>query len=337
MKGYIERIAKGMSLTESESRGLFGRIVAGKLDPVEISALLVALRMKGESPEEIAGAAEALRESAEHFPKPDYECADTCGTGGDGAKTINISTAVAIVAAEMGMPIVKHGNRSVSSACGSADVLEALGVGIKASPETARRCLDEAGICFLFAPMYHPGMKHAMPVRQALGVRTIFNVIGPLANPAAPAFQVLGVYSPQLCLPLARTLEMLGAKGALVVHGQGLDEIALHGTTRAALLADGEIREIEILPEDAGVARHPIEKLRGGDAMRNARAIQKVLDGKGDEAHAAAVAINAGALAWIFGKANDLKAGTEMAKEAIESGRCAARLRRFAEASNGPG
>ena len=337
MKGFIERIAKGMSLTESESRELFGKLVHGAMDPVEISALLIALKMKGESPEEIAGAAEALRESAEPFPRPDYDCADTCGTGGDGANTINVSTAVAIVAAEMGIPIAKHGNRSVSSSCGSADVLEALGVGIKASPEASRRCLDDAGICFLFAPMYHLGMKYAMPVRQVLGVRTIFNILGPLINPCAPSVQMIGVYSPSLCMPLARTLEMLGVKSALVVHGQGLDEIALHGRTQAAHLANGEIREIEIIPEDAGVGRYPIERLRGGDAMKNARAIQMILDGSGDEAHVAAVSINAGALAWIFGKADDLRSGTEMTKEAIASGRCAARLTRFAEASNGPG
>lgn len=336
MKGYIERMSRGTGLTESESREIFGRLLRGELDPVVISALLTALRMKGESPEEIAGAAEAMRESAEPFPRPDYECADTCGTGGDGANTINISTAVAIVAAEMGIPIAKHGNRSVSSACGSADVLEALGVSIKASPETARRSLDTAGICFLFAPMYHLGMKYAMPVRRALGVRTIFNIVGPLANPCAPSVQVMGIYSPALLIPVARTLEMLGLRSALVVHGQGLDEIALHGTTRAAHLSRGKIREIEIVPEDAGLGRFPIERLRGGDAIQNARAIQNLFDGKGDEAHEASVAINAGALAWIFGKTADLRSGTEMALEAIRSGRCEARLKSFAEASNGP-
>jgi len=236
----------------------------------------------------------------------------------------------------MGIPIVKHGNRSVSSACGSADVLEALGVQIKASPETSRRSLDQANICFLFAPMYHLGMKHAMPVRQALGTRTIFNIVGPLANPAKPSVQIIGVYSPALCFTIARTLQMLGCERALVVHGSGLDEIALHGTTRATMLIDGEIKDIDITPEQAGLKRFPIERLRGGSAMENARAIERILAGKGEEAHEAAVGINAGALAWIFGKANDLRSGTEMAIQAIRGGGAAERLKKFAEASNGP-
>jgi anthranilate phosphoribosyltransferase len=336
MKNYLERISRGSSLTQEESRKLFDGIVKGELGPVEIASLLTALKMKGESSEEIAGAAQALRESAVPFPCPDYPTADTCGTGGDGANTINVSTAVALVAAEMGIPIVKHGNRSVSSACGSADVLEALGVGIKASPETSRRSLDSTNICFLFAPMYHLGMKHAMPVRQALGIRTIFNIVGPLANPASPNVQIIGVYSPSLCFTMARTLQMIGCERALVVHGSGLDEIALHGTTKAVMLTGGELKEIEITPEEAGLKRYPIENLRGGDAMKNARAIARILAGKGDEAHEAAVAINAGALAWIFGKADDLKSGTEMAIEAMKSGGAAERLKKFAEASNGP-
>ncbi len=335
MREYLERMSRGTGLTREESRDIFGGMVAGELGQVEIASLLTALKMKGESAEEIAGAADALMQSAEPFPRPDYECADTCGTGGDGACTINISTAVALVAAEMGMPIAKHGNRSVSSRCGSADVLEALGVAIKASPETSRRALDAAGICFLFAPMYHPGMRFAMPVRQALKTRTIFNLVGPLANPAAPAVQLIGVHSPALCMTVARAIQMLGSRRALVVHGSGLDEVALHGTTRAALVSDARIRELEIVPEDAGLPRFALERLRGGDAMHNARAIGNLAEGRGDEAHVASVAINAGALAWIFGKAPDLRSGTEIALEAIRGGGCARRLSRLAEVSSG--
>jgi len=184
--------------------------------------------------------------------------------------------------------------------------------------------------------MYHPGMRFAMPVRQALKTRTIFNLVGPLANPAAPAVQLIGVPSPALCMTIAKVLQMMGSRRALVVHGASLDEIALHGTTIAALVSDGRIREMEIVPEDAGLPRISLDRLRGGDAMHNARAIGKLAEGKGDEAHEASVAINAGALAWIFGKAPDLRSGTEAALEAIRGGGCARRLSRFAEASNGP-
>jgi anthranilate phosphoribosyltransferase len=335
MTEILDKICNRTDLTQAETGALFERLVHGDLDPIQISALLAGLRTKGETPEEIAGAARALRAAAAPFPKPDYPCADSCGTGGDGAHTINVSTAVAIVAAEMGIPVVKHGNRSVSSKCGSADLLEQLGVRIDASPEVSRRCLDEVGICFLFAPQYHGGLRHAMPVRQALGIRTVFNLLGPLVNPAAPAYQVMGVYDPGLCVPVARVLNLLGCRAALVVHGSGLDEIALHGETTAALLRDGVVTEMTLSPEDVGLFIAPLEQIRGGEAEENARAITRLLKGQGETAHRAVVGLNAGALAWVFGAADDLEAGTGVALEAIDRGQCFDRLVRFGELSHG--
>ncbi|MBW2276070.1 MAG: anthranilate phosphoribosyltransferase [Deltaproteobacteria bacterium] len=335
MQTYLDSICRGVHLSHAQASDVFGTLVAGDLDPVQISALLVALRAKGEQPEEIAGAAQALRDSAVSFPRPDYRFADSCGTGGDGAGTINISTTVAVVAAEMGIPLAKHGNRSVSSSCGSADVLEQLGVKIDAPVEVARRCLDEVGLCFLFAPSYHQGLRHAMSVRRTLSIRTIMNVLGPLVNPARPAVQMVGVYDPALCVPLARTLGLLGCEAALVVHGSGLDEVALHGPTQAALLSDGGVIELTIRPEHAGLDTLPLGQLEGGGPERNASKLRSLLEGRGNDAHVAAVAINAGALAWVFGNVADIRGGTDLALEVIGSGRAAARLERLARLSHG--
>ncbi len=335
MREFLEKICDKKNLTQDETRTLFQMLVRGEIEPVAISALLVGFRTKGETPDEIAGAARALRQAATEFPRPDYPCADSCGTGGDGANTINVSTAVALVAAEMGIPMVKHGNRSVSSKCGSADLLEQLGVKIDAEPEVARRCLDQEGFCFLFAPQYHGGLRHAMPVRKALGIRTMFNLLGPLVNPAAPEYQVMGVYRPELCKPVAQVLGLLGCKAALVVHGQGLDEIAIHGPTTAALYENGDVSEMTLSPEQVGRTTFPLEQIRGGEAEENARAITRLLKGEGEEAHKAVVAINAGALAWVCGKSKDLKNGVELARNTIDSGNSFKRLVRFGELSHG--
>ncbi len=335
MREYLETLCDGEHLTREQTSQLFGTLVEGSLEPEQIAALLVALRAKGEQPDEIAGAAGALRSSALYFPRPSYAFADSCGTGGDGARTINVSTAVAVVAAELSIPVAKHGNRSVSSQCGSADVLERFGVKLDPAPQVARRCLDEAGLCFLFAPQYHPGLRHAMPVRRALGIRTMMNLLGPLVNPAAPTVQIVGVYDPALCAPVAETLALLGCKSALVVHGSGLDEIAVHGPTRAARLEEGDVTLAELTPEQAGLEAHPLEALRGGDAAENLAHLERLLGGEGAEAHEAAVALNAGALAWVFGAAGDLADGTAQAREALRSGRCLDRLRRLAELSHG--
>jgi anthranilate phosphoribosyltransferase len=335
MSSYLNTICEGRDLSQQETRALFDRLVKGEMDPVEIAALLIALKAKGEAPEEIAGAADSLRASTTPFDRPDYAFADTCGTGGDMSQTVNISTAVAIVAAEMGIPIAKHGNRSISSKCGSADVMEKLGVKIDASPEVARRCLDEVGICFLFAPAYHPGMKYAMPVRQKLKTRTVFNILGPLVNPGRPEVQLMGVFDPARCEPLARTLGMLGLKAALVVHGSGIDEVALHGPTRAALLKDGRVETMTITPEQAGLEPCDVADLKGASPEENAEALLRLLSGQGKKAHAEAAAINAGALAWVFGVADDLEAGARLALDTIRSGRCAGRLEKWKELSNG--
>lgn len=335
MKTIIEMLCRGEDLPEDTCFEVFSRVIAGDVTEIELSSLVTALKAKGETPDEVAGAARALRAAAAPFPSPDYACADTCGTGGDGMQTVNISTAVALVAAEMDIPIVKHGNRSVSSKCGSADVLEKVGVHLEADANVARRCLDETNICFLFAPHYHSGVRHAMPVRRTLATRTIFNLLGPLVNPAAPAHQVMGVYDPKLCRPAAETLGLLGCESALVVHGSGLDEIALHGPTTAAHLVDGRVEEIEITPADAGLNNYPLAALEGGEPDENARWFRRVLAGKGSDAHNAAIAINAGALAMVTGRSDTLRDGAELALETLASGRAGTRLNRFAEVSHG--
>lgn len=323
------------NLTRDETTAVFRELMAGTYGEIEIAALVAALKTRGETPEEIAGAAEALRTAALPFPRPGYRFADTCGTGGDGTSTVNVSTAVALVAAEIGLPVAKHGNRSVSSQCGSADVLEASGLRLDAPPEQSRRCLDEVGICFLFAPQYHAGVRHAMPIRRTLATRTIFNLLGPLSNPSHPAIQLMGVYDPALCVPLARTLGLLGAEAALVVHGEGLDEVALHGTTTGALWRDGRLTELEFTPEEAGLTRVGLDQLRGGDPAHNAIWLRDLLAGEGDQPHRDAVALNAGALAWIAGLAETLADGVTLAGAAIDRGGAADRLARWVELSRG--
>ncbi len=330
----IEHLCAGKDLGTRETGQLFGRLMEGSYDTTQIAALLVAFKAKGETSEEIAGAAGAMRRAATPFERPAGIFADTCGTGGDGAHTVNISTAVAFVAAACGLPITKHGNRSVSSRCGSADVLEACGVNLTTSPALARTCLDLARVCFLFAPRYHSGVKHAMPARHALGTRTMFNLLGPLVNPAAPPVQVMGVYDPELCVPLAHTLGMLGCTDAMVVHGAGLDEVAIHGTTTAALFRDGQVSRLTIVPEEAGLERFPIESLRGGAPEENASWLQRLLAGDGARAHVSAVALNAGVLLYTARLADTIAEGTGMAVAALNEGTPAEHLARLVEVSN---
>lgn len=335
LRTILETLCARQDLTRDESRAVFEAIVAGALADVQVAGLLVALKAKGEVPAEIAGAAEALRAAAVPFPvDDDRPLVDTCGTGGDGAGTVNVSTAVALLGAELGLAVTKHGNRSISSRCGSADVLEAAGVRIDAPPEVARRCLAEHGFCFLFAPAYHAGMRNAMAARRGLGVRTIFNLLGPLANPAHPRVQLMGVYDPALCEPLAETLALLGCEAALVVHGDGLDEIALHAPTTAALLRHGRVRMLELDPTALGVGSWPRGALAGGDAAANAVWLRALLAGEGAPAHNAAVALNAGALLWLAGGADELVEGVARARAALLSGRAAERLAAVAETSH---
>jgi anthranilate phosphoribosyltransferase len=323
------------SLSREESSATFRRFVGGEYSEVEMAAVLAALKTRGETPEVMAGAVEALLASAVPFPQPDYSYADCCGTGGDGSGTVNISTAAAFLAAELGIPMAKAGNRSVSSRCGSADLLERVGVKLDPAPEVSRRCLDEIGVCFVFAPQYHPGVRHAAPVRKSLGVRTVFNLVGPIANAARPPWQMMGIYDPALCEPAARTLQLLGRRVALVLHGSGLDEVALHGPTTGVLVRDAELRHITITPSEAGLRSASIEALAGAGPEENAAWLLALLEGKGMDAHADAVALNAGTLAWATGHAPTLRAAVTLAREALAGGGGRKRLERLVELSHG--
>jgi anthranilate phosphoribosyltransferase len=329
----LPKLLSGEDLTSEESEHLFERLVLGKLEPAEIAGMLIALRMKGETAEEMIGAARALSAAALPFDRPDYLYADCCGTGGDGSGLINVSTATAFVVAAAGLPVAKHGNRSVSSRCGSADVLEAVGAKIEVPPEKARALLDETGFCFLFAPAYHPGMKHAGLVRRQLEVRTVMNLLGPCINPAHPPVQLLGVADPKMLRRIAQTLAAMDVQEALVVHGSGLDEVALHGETRAIRLSGGTIEELEITPEEAGLERAPLNVVTGGDVEENAARLKALLAGRASRAEEDIVILNAAALLLTAGKAATLREAAELAREALASGRSAKVLESFIEGS----
>lgn len=331
----VTRLLDGHDLDRGNSRALFETIVEGRLPEPLMAGVFVALRLRGETSEELVGAALALRGAARSFPSPGYLFADSCGTGGDFSGSINVSTAASLVAAACGLPVIKHGNRSFTSKCGSADVLEALGARLDLAPLESREILDQTGFCFLLAPYYHPGIAHAGPVRRALKVRTIMNLLGPCLNPARPKVQLLGVPEPRLLRPIAETLRALGVSRALVVHGSGLDEIALHAPTRTVSLVDGELDELEIAPEHAGLGRSPLEQIAGGSPQENAARLSALLSGRGSTADSNVVALNAGALLMIAGLAPSLKDGVDRALEAIRSGRPGATLDNFVEASRG--
>jgi anthranilate phosphoribosyltransferase len=331
---FLARLCAGETLRSRESEALFQALVAGELGEPEIAALLIALKVKGETREELIGAARALRSAALPFDRPDYLFADSCGTGGDASGTINLSTAVAFVAAAAGLPVAKHGNRSVTSRCGSADVLERLGVRLDPEPAVSRRALDEIGVCFLFAPQYHPGLRHAGPVRRALKVRTVMNMLGPCVNPARPDVQLLGVADAALLEPVAATLLGVGVKRALVVHGAGLDEVALHDRTDAIGISDGAATRVEFSPEQAGLARAPLQALSGGGPDENAERLRSLLMGYGTAAEEAAVALNAAALLLTAGMVEDLADGVDVARRSLASGEPFRRLRALVEISN---
>jgi anthranilate phosphoribosyltransferase len=329
----LPKLLSGEDLPIGDSEHLFERLVLGKLEPAEIAGMLIALRMKGETVEEMIGAAQALSAAALPFDRPDYLYADCCGTGGDGSGLINVSTATAFVAAAAGLPVAKHGNRSVSSRCGSADVIEALGAKIDLGPKEARALLDQTGFCFLFAPAYHPGMKHAALVRRQLEVRTIMNLLGPCINPARPPVQLLGVADPKMLRRVAQTLAAMGVREALVVHGSGLDEVALHGETRAIRLSGDEIEELEITPEEAGLERAPLKVVTGGDVQENAERFKALLEGRGSRAEEDIVILNTAALLNTAGLAATLLEGAALARDALASGGAAKVLAEFIEAS----
>jgi anthranilate phosphoribosyltransferase len=322
-RAALVRLTAGESLTREETEELFGQLMDGQVTETMKAALLIALRMKGEAVAEISGAAAAMRRRAIAIPHRTAELVDTCGTGGDGQGTFNISTAAALVAAAAGAPVAKHGNRSVSSRSGSADVLSALGVKIEIDPATAGRTLDAVGIAFLFAPLLHPAMREMMPVRRELGLRTIFNVLGPLTNPAGARRQVMGVYAESLVEPIGCVLRDLGAEHALVVHGCGMDEITTTGVTRVAEVRGGEVRLLELTPERFGLRRARLEELTGGSADENAAAVRRVFAGEtaGEMGALADVtALNAGAALYVGGVVPTLEQGVERAREALRSG-----------------
>jgi anthranilate phosphoribosyltransferase len=330
----IKRIADGQHLQRQEMYEVFGQVMDGQASDVQKSALLIALRMKGETPDEITGAAMAMRERVTPLDVDRTTLVDTCGTGGDGRGTFNISTLAALVAAGAGANVAKHGNRAVSSSCGSADLLSALGVNIDLDAARMSAVLRGAGISFLFAPKLHPAMSAVAAVRRELGLRTIFNVLGPLTNPAFARRQVLGVYAMRLVSVVAEVLAALGAEHALVVHSHdGLDEISVSAPTYVCEVRDGTVRAYELTPEEIGVGRHDIEELAGGDAAANAAIAHAILGGADGARHDVVIA-NAGAALYVAGLAPTIRDGVQMAKESITSGRAAAKLQELVAATN---
>ena len=333
-KPLLARLADGKPLSPEEAGAFFEACLKGEPTPAQVGSALTAMRMRGETVEEIQAGARALRDTVLKLDHP-YDVVDTCGTGGDGRHTLNISTAAALVAAGGGVKVAKHGTRALSSSSGSSDVLAALGVNIDASLAQSRRALDEAGICFLFAPAHHSAMQHVLPVRRDLGFRTIFNLLGPLSNPAGARRQVLGVFDPRWLEPLAQVLGELGAVHAWVVHGQGLDEMNIAGVTQVAEWRDGQVRRFEVTPGDAGLGRGSLSELRGGEPQTNARALRAALEGRRSAYHDV-VLLTAASVFLVAGLAPDLRAGAEMAAASVNEGRALAALDRLVEISNSP-
>jgi anthranilate phosphoribosyltransferase len=323
----IGKLLDGTQLARAEARAVMDEIMRGEATPAQIGGFLVALRSKGETADEITGCAEAMRDHVLVVRPDRHDLVDTAGTGGDGAHTINISTAAALVAAAAGAGVAKHGNRAVSSACGSADVLEALGFTLEQEPQRIAMSIDELGFGFLFAPSHHPAMRHAAAVRRELATRTVFNVLGPLTNPAGARAQVVGVYSPGLVRTIADVLARLGARRAYVVHGEGgIDELSPVGQNLVAEVVDGEVLERRLDPEsELGIPRCSVDELRGGSPAENAEAIREVFAGAGGGRRDAILLNAAGAIA-AGGHAADLREGLEVARRTIDSGAAAERL-----------
>lgn len=332
-RALVGKASSGAALSAAEAADAFDVIMDGKAGDIQIAAFLTALHMRGETVEEIAAAADALRARALTVDAP-TDAIDTCGTGGDGLGTLNISTAAAIVTTACGVKIAKHGNRALSSKSGSADVLAALGVKIDLTPQQVSRCINEAGLGFLFAPAHHSAMKHVAAVRQSLGFRTIFNLLGPLCNPARVKRQLVGVFSDQWLEPLARVLHTLGTERAWVVHGSdGLDELTVTGPSHIAELSHGEVRRYTITPEGAGLQTHRLDALFGGDAQANAVALERLLAGE-KGAYRDIVCLNAAGALIVAGKAPTLREGVTMAQRAIDSGAARATLAKLVAVSN---
>jgi anthranilate phosphoribosyltransferase len=332
--GLIEKLQRRQDLTVEEASAAMDEIMEGRAQPAQIAGLLIALAMKGERPSEVVGLARTMRARATPLSRGYDDVFDTCGTGGDRAHTFNVSTLAAVVVAACGVRVAKHGNRSVSSRCGSADLFEALGVNVTAPAATVEKCLAQVGIAFFFAPTFHPSMRHAAPTRRELGVRTVFNLLGPLTNPAAASQQLVGVPRPELTELVARSLGLLGSKRAWVVHGaDGLDEISTTGYTKISECRDGAVNTFYLHPSDVALPKATPEALRGGDAAENARIAREVLGGARGAARDV-VLFNAGAALLIAGAAADLNDGMRQAASALDDGRAAAILERLVQASH---
>jgi anthranilate phosphoribosyltransferase len=332
LKAHIAKVATGKPLSFDEAKQAFGIIMSGEATPSQVAGFLMALRVRGETVEEISGAVATMREKMLRVEAP-ANAIDIVGTGGDGSHSLNISTASAFVIAGAGIPVAKHGNRGLSSQTGAADVLTALGVKIDLSPEMIGRCIREAGVGFMFAPAHHPAMKHVGPTRVELGTRTIFNLLGPLSNPASVKRQMVGVFAPEWIEPLAQTLKTLGADKVWVVHGDGYDEITSTGETSVAELDGGAVKSFSVSPESVGLPRHTKEALKGGDAAFNAAALRSLLEGK-PSAYRDTVLLNAAAGLVVAGVAGSLADGTALAQQSIDSGKAAGVLDALVKMSN---
>ncbi len=335
LKALLGIVASGQALSAAQSEAAFDVIMSGDATPSQMGGFLMALRVRGETVDEITGAARAMRAKMLTIEAPEGAI-DTCGTGGDAKGTLNISTATALVVAACGVPVAKHGNRALSSKSGAADVLMALGVNIDADMSLVTRALHEAGTCFLMAPRHHSAMRHVMPTRVELGTRTIFNLLGPLSNPARVRRQVIGVFSPDWVEPLAQVLKGLGHRHAWVVHGaDGLDELSTTGASKVAELKDGEVSSFEVVPEDAGLPRASLDALLGGEAEQNAAALRALLDCEAG-AFRDVVLLGSAAALIVAGRVGALKEGVAIAAEAIDSGEAKRRLAKLVEITNGP-
>ena len=318
LKPLLAEVAAGKRLSESEAEAAFDIIMSGNATPSQMGAFLMALRVRGESVDEITGAARIMRAKALRIDAPPGTI-DTVGTGGDGSGTFNISTATGLVVAGCGVPVAKHGNRAFSSKSGAADVLSALGVNIDADMRVVRRCLWEIGFCFLMAPRHHSAMRHVGPTRVELGIRTIFNLLGPMSNPAGAPRQLVGVFAPEWVVPMAEVLGRLGAERAWVVHGSGIDEVTTTGVTNVAEFRDGKVRSFAVTPEEVGLSRVSLDALKGGDPALNAALMRELLGG----AHGALrdiVLLNSAAALVVAGRAEDLRAGLRAAARSIDNG-----------------
>jgi anthranilate phosphoribosyltransferase len=333
LKPLLAKVSDGRSLSHEEAVAAFQILMSGEATPSQIGAFLMALRVRGETVEELSGAVTVMREKMLRVEAP-ADAIDIVGTGGDSSGSFNISTCAAIVAAGAGLKVAKHGNRALSSRSGSADVLVALGVKLDTSPEKISECIREAGVGFMFAPQHHTSMKHVGPTRVELGTRTIFNLLGPLSNPAGVKRQITGVYSKAWVEPFAQVLKSLGSEACWICHGKGgVDEIISTGTTWIAELKDGEVREFNFTPESVGIARSNPEDLKGGDASENAGALKTVLSGQ-PSAFADAAVMTAGAAIVVAGKAKNLKSAIMIARDAVASGKAAKVLKQLVEVSN---